>query len=143
MFKKIISPIIYTAFIPVTFVGVVGIINVIVPIFVSSLKSTFIFVMPPVIIIFGTFLYWTANKLIAKLEKPYTPKIADHFRQSGLPYLIFFSILSGTLQAWYGGFHHPRFIYFTAIALLVSILAIFINAIFLYKHRQANPPTNI
>lgn len=136
MFKKIISPILYAAFLVPVLIGTIFI--------VASLESTIglssiILVGAPEaflsIVVIGSLIFWLANKLMTGLEKPLKPNSLDHFRQSGLYYLAsLYALTSLVRHGYYGGLGEA----YMLIALVISVWAIIINAVFLYKRRKAN-----
>jgi hypothetical protein len=136
MFKKMISPILYAAFLVPVLIGTIAVI--------ASIESTiglsrFILVGAPEafisIIIIGSLLFWLANKLMTGLEKLLKPSSLDHFRQSSLYYLTsLYALTSLVRHGYYGGLGEA----YMLIALVISVWAIIVNATFLYKRRKAN-----
>jgi len=143
MIKKILSPIVYAVFLVLNVITFSLIYNIFhlgnFPIL--WLEPTLVLLL---LIIPGTIYFWVGNLLMKKIEKINTLKISDHFRQSSLCYLTFILILklitytiteyknvTGTGRIGLGGT-----IFFIIILILNSILAILINARFVYKHKK-------
>ncbi|MFA6024220.1 MAG: hypothetical protein WC777_03325 [Candidatus Gracilibacteria bacterium] len=85
------------------------------------------------IVVIGSLLFWLANKLMAELEKLRKPNSLDHFRQSSFYYVA--SIYASTYliqHGYYGGLSEA----YMLIALAISVWAIIINTVFLYKRHK-------
>lgn len=144
MLKKILSPIVYTAFLPLALLIIYGTTFFVTEFLLNS--SRFVeLVMVSLILVVGTFLFWISNYVMQTLEKLHKPKIADHLRQASVYYLIL------VLSIIYTSFLLPesqdaagnRFVrssYYWNMVYLMAIFvwAIFINGVFLYKHRKEN-----
>lgn len=136
MLKKIISPILYATFLVPVILGTIFI--------VASLESTvglsrIILVGLPEaflsLVIIGSPLFWLANKLMTGFEKLLKPNSLDHFRQSSLYYLAsLYALTSLVRHGYYGGLGEA----YMLMALAISVWAIIVNAVFLYKRRKAN-----
>lgn len=135
MLKKIISPIIYVSFLVPLFIGIILI--------VATIENTigFLFDMngfielPILILTLGTLLFWIANKLMAGLEKLLKPESLDHFRQSILYYLAtLYGVISLLRSGYYGGLGEA----YMLMVIAISLWAIIVNAIYIYKRRKAN-----
>jgi hypothetical protein len=134
--KKIISPILYAAFLVPVLIGTVAV--------VASLESTiwlsrFILVGLPEafisLIVIGALLFWLANKLMTGLEKLRKPNNLDHLRQSSLYYFaVLYTLISLMRSGYHGGLGEA----YMLMGLAISVWAIIVNQIFLYKRRKAN-----
>jgi len=138
--KKIITPIIYSTFLfAITGISVgveilsraTGIIGEYIG--VIDLPSTILFTGS--ILIFGIPLFWLANHLLQLLEKIPNPTIYDHIRQSLLYYLMI--IYTSTIWIAYGFSGNEEDGYFL-LWLGISLVAIVINWIFLFRRRKPN-----
>ena len=135
MIRKIVSPIIYIAFLVPLFLGIILI--------VATVENTigFLFDMngfvelPILILILGTILFWIANKLMVGLEKLLKPENIDHFRQSSFYYLgLLYAFISLLRSGYHGGLGEA----YILLVVAISAWAIIINAIFLYRRRKTN-----
>lgn len=134
--KKIISPILYVAFLVPVFVSTIFI--------VASLDSTIglsrIILVGALeaclsIVVIGSLLFWLANGLMTRLEKLLKPNSLDHFRQSSLFYLVLLYVFISLIRyGFYGGLGEA----YMLLELAISIWAIFVNAVFLYTRRKAD-----
>ena len=146
MLKKILSPIVYAAFLSLALLIIYGGTYFVTEFIVRS--SRFVeLTMVSLILIIGTFLFWSANHVMQALEKLHKPKIADHLRQSCVYYLALILSIAYTLfvlpkitvQDADGTRLTPPSYYWNMVFLIaIFVWAIFINGIFLYKHRKAN-----
>jgi len=97
------------------------------------LKTTFLFVgfLETLIVIFtiGIPLLWVTNKLIHNIEKPFKPKLIDHFRQSLLYYLMSGWAIIKIAGNQDGGREKALLI----LILSIGITAIITNAIYLKR----------
>ena len=130
MVNKIISPILYVVFLIPLFFGSVLI--------VTTVEHTigFLFDMSGaielliIILTLGTRLFWFANTLMVEREKLSKPRSLDHFRQSGLYYLAMFcAVFSLSRSGFYGGLGEGLVL----LSIVISVWAITINVIFLYR----------
>jgi len=135
MIKKILSPIIYIVFLVPFLIGTIWIITTV------ERTTGFLFDMSGfvelsfLILTLGTLLFWLANCAMAGFEKLLNPTSLDHFRQASLYYLIVVCTLTSLLRYGYHGGLGEAFL---LMYLLISIWAIIINAIFLYRRYKVN-----
>ncbi|MDH5597340.1 MAG: hypothetical protein OEY44_04490 [Candidatus Peregrinibacteria bacterium] len=90
---------------------------------------------PLLIITIGTAVLWPLNYFIVWAEHLVKPKLGDHFQLSALYYLL--SIYLATIfpvTGFYGGLTET----YMLMTLAISVWAIIINAIFLYRRRKLN-----
>ena len=146
MLKKILSPIVYVAFFALTLINIFGLNYLIAETITGSSFGWQMITLFILILTIGTFFYWFGSYIMVKLEKLHKPKIADHFRQSIIYYLIVFYLLIIHLPFRMPhvqdavGVRYTPFEYYLYLILLVliSIWAIFVNGIFLYKRNKEN-----
>ena len=139
---KLITPIIYVAFlIPMTGIAVgieavartIGILGeykglIDLPIFIVFFYS---------IIAVGIPLFWLTNLLIQKLEKLINPSTLDHLRQS----LFFYLIVIYSLVSWIArGAGNNEEDGYLLMWIGISIVAIVMNYLFLFRRRKASLP---
>ncbi len=137
MLKKILSPIVYAAFLAFGFFLDTIVLAIIQMELEVALVGTILLLI--VFIIVSTLLFWLGNGLIFRLEKLHKPKIADHFRQSIVSYIAIIIVLIGILQVQsQTGSSPSQLIKAGIIAIAVSVWAIFVNGVFLYKRRETN-----
>lgn len=87
------------------------------------------------IIIFGIPLFWLANALIQSIEKSHSRSIYDYLRQS----IFFFIIIIFSTTTWISrGFSGNEEDGYLLLWLGISLIAIVINYIFLFRRRKAN-----
>lgn len=134
--KKIISPILYTAFLVPVFIGTFYVF-----IGLSSIIGLSRFILRGLpegfisLIVIGSLFFWLANKLMARLEKLLKPNTIDHLRQSSLYYLVaVYALVSLIRHGYYGGLGEA----YMLMTLAISVWAIIVNAVFLYKRRKTN-----
>ena len=138
MLMKLITPIIYVAFLILMTgiavgieaiartVGILGEYKGIIdlPIFIVFFCS---------IIVFGIPLFWLANLLNQRLEKLNNPSTLDHFRQS----LFFYLIVIYSLISWIAqGAGNNEEDGYLLMWIGISIVAIVMNYLFLFKRRK-------
>lgn len=133
MLKKIISPVIYAAFFIPIFLGTVFLLAVIERTIGFSFGYYGHVEMPVFILILSTLL-WPANHIITKVEKLQKPKIQDHFRQSVLYYVSTIFAVMFFIRFNYGTGFGLGDVYMLMI-LIISVLAVIINALFLFRQR--------
>ena len=147
MLKKILSPIAYVAFLALTLLVILGFTYVVTETIARLTLLWLIVTMSVILFIVGSFFYWFGNYVMAKLENLHKPKIADHFRQSSICYLIACYLLIVYIPFQMPVVHgeYPEGVYtplnyyiYSILFLSVSIWAIFVNGVFLYKRRKAN-----
>lgn len=135
MFKKIVSPILYVVFLFPLFMGIIAIISTIENTIGFLFDMTGFVELPILIIVLGTALFWLANKLMTELEKPLKPSNLDHLRQSSLYYIVaLYALVSLIRSGYHGGLREGSIL----MILVISIWAIIINIVFLYKRRKTN-----
>ncbi len=137
---KLITPLIHVAFlIPLTGIAVgveaflrsaavlgeyKGVIDL--PLFIMFLSS---------IIIFGIPLFWLANLLMQRFEKPHGPTVYDHFRQS----LFFYLIVIYSSATWIArGFGNTEEDGYLLLWIGISLVGIVVNYKFLSVRRKVN-----
>jgi hypothetical protein len=87
------------------------------------------------IIIFGIPLFWLANALMQSIEKLHSPSIYDYLRQS----IFLFIIIAYCTSTWIAhGFSGNEEDGYLLLWLGISLVAIVINYIFLFRRRKAN-----
>lgn len=135
MIRKIVSPIIYLAFLAPLFLGIILIVAIIENTIGFLFDMNGFVELPTLILILGTILFWLANKLMVNLEKLLKPENIDHFRQSSFYYLgLLYAFISLLRSGYHGGLGEA----YALLVLAISVWAIIINAIFLHKQRKAN-----
>jgi hypothetical protein len=87
------------------------------------------------IIIFGIPLFWLANVLMQSIEKLHSPKIYDYLRQSIFLFLIIIYSASTWITRGFSGNEEDGYL---LLWLGISLVAIAINYIFLFRRRKAN-----
>ena len=134
-FNKIISPILFVVFLVPLFFGSV--------LMVTTVEYTigFLFDMSGaielliIILTLGTGLFWFANTLMVEREKLSKPRSLDHFRQSSLYYLpVFNAIIYVSQHGIQGGLLEG----YILVLAVISVWAITINVIFLYRRYKAS-----
>ena len=95
------------------------------PIFITFLSG---------IIIFGIPLFWLANALMQSIEKLQNPRIYDHLRQSVFHFLIIIYSSSIWISRGFSGNEEDGYL---LLWLGISLIAIVINYIFLFRKRKA------
>lgn len=133
--KKIISPILYVAFfVPVLISTIVVVASLESTVGLSSFILTGLPELFISLIVIGSLLFWLANKLMTGLEKLLKPSILDHLRQSSLYYLAALYALASLIRTgYYGGLGEA----YMLTGLAISVWAVIVNIIFLYKRRKA------
>ncbi|MFH0857166.1 MAG: hypothetical protein V1848_00255 [Candidatus Magasanikbacteria bacterium] len=142
MIRKILSPIVYAVFLVLNIITFL-LIDINMSFFRDNFPILIILTLLQLIIP-GTFYFWEGNRLMKEIEKAHTLKISDHFRQSSLCYLTIILLLIiitpaiiDTKDATGHEFIITGLIIGNLILLILnSILAVFINAIFVYKHKK-------
>ena len=87
------------------------------------------------VIIIGVPLFWFANILMQRIEKIYKPNIFDFLRQS----IFYFILIIYCLISWIKyGFRGNEGDGYLLLWLGISIVAILINYLFLFRNRSAN-----
>ncbi len=134
MLKKIASPFLYAIFFVPVLVGAILIITVVER--TVGLSRITLVGAPELalsIIVVGSLLFWPANLLIIRLEKPLKLSIFDHFRQSSLYYLAsLYAFMFLVRYGYHGGLGEGSIL----ITLAISGWAIVLNAIFLKCHKR-------
>jgi len=137
--KKLITPIINVAFlVPLTGITVgvemlareMGILGEYEGVINTSIFITFL----SGIIIFGIPLFWLANALMQSIEKLQSPRIYDHLRQSIFHFLIIIYSSSIWISRGFRGNEEDGYL---LLWLGISLIAIAINYIFLFRKRKA------
>jgi len=138
--KKLITPIIHAVFlIPLTGITVgietlareMGILGEYEGVIDTSLFVTFF----SGIIIFGIPLFWLANVIMQSIEKLQSPSIYDYLRQS----IFLFIIIIYSTSTWIShGFSRNEEDGYLLLWLGISLVAIVINYIFLFRIRKVN-----
>lgn len=136
MYKKIISPILYTAcFVPV-FIVTVCILVTLEQIFgLSNFFRVGVLEALLSLLVIGSVLFWWANRLISRGEKLLQPNKIDHLRQSSCYYFASLYIVGFFVQNGIRGGLGEGYLLF---ALAISLWAIIINAVFLFRQNKAN-----
>jgi len=138
--KKIISPIIHTAFLIPLLIIAMGSTELIaqsfelLPDYIRVFEVPFVFIIITIIIISGVPLFFLANRLMQRLEKQRSPTIYDHIRQSIVFYfIIVYSLFTWIFADFRGNMHDLYFLTLSAY----SMISIMINYI-LFQRRKAN-----
>lgn len=105
------------------------------PDYIRLFEVPFIFLTISIMLIFGTPLFWLANRLMQRLEKLQGPTVNDHFRQS----IFFYFIIVYSSSTWiFSGFRgNEDDLYFLTLSGF-SLMSIVINYFFLLRRRGAN-----
>ncbi len=140
MYKKIITPVLYAAcFVPVFIVTICILVTLEQTIGrLSNIFRVGVLEALLTLLVIGSILFWWANRLISRGEKLHKPKKIDHLRQSSCYYFASLYILSFFIQNGINGGLGEGYLFF---ALAISLWAIIINAVFLYRQNKANNST--
>ncbi|KKU81423.1 MAG: hypothetical protein UY07_C0018G0017 [Parcubacteria group bacterium GW2011_GWA1_47_8] len=130
MFKKIISPLIYIAFLIPIFIGTIFLLAIVEKKIGFSFGYSGHAEMLVFILILSTLL-WPANHIMIKFEKLQKPEILDHFRQAVLYYVLIIFAVMFFLRFDYGTGFGLGDAYMLMI-LMISVSAVVINALFLF-----------
>ena len=133
MVNKIISPILYVVFpVPLLFGSVLIFATVE---YTIGLSGAIELLMLIIFLTLVARLFWFANTLMVEREKLSKPRSLDHFRQSSLYYLpVFNAIIYVSQHGIQGGLLEG----YILVLAVISVWAITINVIFLYRRYKAS-----
>lgn len=138
--KKVITPIIHTAFLIPLLIIAMGSTELIarsfelLPDYIRVFEMPYIFITISIIILSGIPIYFIASRLLLRLEKLHGINFYDHIRQSIFYYIVI--IYSLTRWLFYGFFSNEDDLYLLTMS-AYSLIAIMINYI-LIRRRISN-----